>query len=105
MRPKVVKDYSVFDDVVDQILEKLVDSYEDRFENVPGFKFGGWPTLIQGQVFWSSPSTDSIAPEFVFQIDSTEKGRWSFGDRGVGYFGLTKIPAGQIEWRFASQSF
>ncbi len=105
MRPKVVaEDYPVYDDVADDIPEELTDSYQDDFENVPGFKFGGWPTLVQSSIYWSSPTADSEEPEFVFQIDRTEKGHWGFGDGGVGYFGIAKLPGGQREWRFASQS-
>ncbi len=104
IRPKVIEeDYPVYDDIAENIPEDVADSYHDDFENVPGFKLGGWPTLIQSQIDWTSTGENSAEPEFVFQIDSTEKGRWSWGDGGVGYFGRGTAPGHDKEWFLAWQ--
>lgn len=71
-----------WDDCPISIPEEFEDDYETLFENKSGIKIGGWPSLIQGEIFWESDNT-----EFVFQIDSIEKANWQWGDGGVAYFG------------------
>jgi uncharacterized protein YwqG len=105
MRPKIIEeDYPCHDDIPDDVSDDLVDSYEDDFENVSGFKLGGWPSLIQSQIYWPSHA-DASKPEYVFQIDSTEKGRWSWGDGGVGYFARGTTPGHKGEWFLTSQFY
>ncbi|MHC4974852.1 MAG: DUF1963 domain-containing protein, partial [Planctomycetota bacterium] len=77
----------------------------DLFENTPGFKLGGWPTLIQSEIFWAPWNRHPAAPEYVFQIDSTAKGNWSWGDGGVGYFGRGTAPGKTDEWALAWQCY
>lgn len=106
MRPTVIEeDYPVYDDIAEQIPEGLGDSYIDDFDNTSGFKLGGWPTLIQSEIFWAPFNKHPAKPEFVFQIDSTTKGNWSWGDRGVGYFGRGTAEGHRDEWALTWQCF
>ena len=106
MRPKIVEaDYPCHDDVAGEIPDELADSYEDDFENASGFKLGGWPSLIQSEIYWAPWNKHPAEPEYVFQIDSTEKGRWSWGDGGVGYFGRGTASGHENEWFFSWQCF
>lgn len=106
MRPNTFhRDYPCWEDVPIDLPEDIDDSYYDHFENIRGFKLGGWPTLIQAQIFWAPWNKHPASPEFVFQIDSTEKGNWMWGDNGVGYFGRGTIPGKEDEWALAWQCY
>lgn len=99
MRAEVVhQDYPIWDDVDAELDEEIENSYYDHFQNVTGFKFGGWPTLIQSEIFWAPWNKHPASPEYVFQIDTTEKGNWMWGDNGVGYFGRGTSPGNEDEW-------
>jgi hypothetical protein len=77
MRPRIVEaDFPEWEDLSCEYPPDLVDNYHELFQNVSGFKFGGWPTLIQSEIFWSPGNEHPIAPEYVFQIDSNEKANW-----------------------------
>jgi uncharacterized protein YwqG len=103
MIPRIIEqDFPHRDDCPIDIPAKLDDDYEERFLNAEGVKFGGWPTLIQGEVSWPNYASD---PTFVFQIDSVEKARWQWGDRGVGYFGRSVTGDGQGKWSFSWQCY
>jgi uncharacterized protein YwqG len=39
----------------------------------------------------------------VFQIDTTEKGNWQWGDAGVGYFGRRTAAGHEDEWAISWQ--
>ena len=106
MRSRVVEeDYPVYDDVAGQIPEEIGDDYIDEFANVSGFKLGGWPTLIQSEIYWEPSRTHPAKPEFVFQIDSTEKGCWQWGDGGVGYIGRGTTAGNEDLWFLVSQFY
>jgi uncharacterized protein YwqG len=104
MRAQVVEvDYPEYEDVPEEIPLEIEETYIDDFENASGFKLGGWPTLIQSEIFWAPFNRHPANPEFVFQIDSTAKGNWSWGDRGVGYFGRGTTEGHRDEWTLAWQ--
>lgn len=107
MRPKVIdEDYPIHEDIPDKYLEEaLLDGYIDLFENVSGFKLGGWPSLIQSEIFWDDHSKRLIDPEYVFQIDTTEKGNWAWADGGVGYFGRGTTRGRENDWALAWQCY
>lgn len=106
MRPKVVEeDYPCWEDVPSQPPSEADDHYYDLFQNVSGFKLGGWPTLIQSEIYWAPWQKHPISPEYVFQIDSTEKGNWMWGDHGVGYFGRGTVEGRLDEWAFEWQCY
>jgi uncharacterized protein YwqG len=102
MRPKVIgEDFPCREDIPIDLPEDVDEHYYDLFENVPGIKLGGWPTLLQGEIFWAPLNKHPAAPEFVFQVDSSEKAGWSWGHSGVGYFGRGTTPANEDEWALA----
>jgi uncharacterized protein YwqG len=106
MRPKIIEeDYPCREDVPCAVPPELDDQYFDLFQNVPGFKMGGWPTLIQSEIYWAPWKNHLISPEYVFQIDSTEKGNWMWGDSGVGYFGRGTAIGRQNEWAVEWQCY
>jgi uncharacterized protein YwqG len=106
MRPRVVEeDYPCWEDIPYECPEEIEDDYYDLFENIPGFKLGGWPDLIQSEIFWAPLNKHPIIPEYVFQIDTTEKGNWMWGDNGVGYFGRGTAKGHENEWALAWQCY
>lgn len=106
LRPVVVdEDYPCHDDVVSELPPEIADDYYDHFETVGGFKLGGWPSLIQSEIFWAPYNRHPAAPEYVFQIDSMEKAGWMWGDAGVGYFGRGTAPGMRDEWTLSWQCY
>ena len=89
MRPRIIEsDFPCLDDLPFTLREQIeIEWYLDQFENHPGFKLGGWPYLIQSEISWAPYKQHPAKPKYVFQIDTTEKGNWMWGDNGVGYFG------------------
>jgi len=105
MKPEVIEeDYPCHDDVED-VPEEIEAEYYDLFENQDGLKLGGWPTLIQSEIFWAPWNKHPINPRYVFQIDSTEKGNWNWGDGGVGYFGRGTTEEGKDDWAVSWQCY
>lgn len=106
MRPVVLDDdYPGWDDVAFDLAGEIDESYHDLFQTQDGFKLGGWPTLIQGEIEWPHGNGHPRAPEYVFQIDSTDKGGWSWADSGVGYFGRGTAPGHRDRWTLAWQCY
>lgn len=106
MRAKVIdEDYPCLDDVPRPVPPEAEDNYYDYFSNAGGFKLGGWPTLIQSEIFWGPWQKHPIAPEYVFQIDTTQKANWIWGDNGVGYFGRGTVDGRRDEWAIAWQCY
>jgi len=104
MRCRLVEnDYPCWDDIAERVPEELEETYSDTCPNIDGFKFGGWPTLIQSEIFWNPVDSDAIDPTYVFQIDSAEKGNWAWGDSGVGYFGRFSTNGTQNDWALTWQ--
>ena len=105
MFPKFIDvDYPCREDIPIEVPEDIEDNYHDLFENQPGFKLGGWPTLVQSEIYWAPWNRHPIAPEYVFQIDTTAKGQWTWGDRGIGYFGRGTETGHEHEWALAWQT-
>lgn len=105
MRPIVIDDdYPCWDDLPAE-LPMTIEQYRDTFKTHDGFKLGGWPRLIQSGIYWAPWQQHPIAPEYVFQIDTTEKGNWMWGDNGVGYFGRGTAPGREDEWALEWQCF
>ena len=99
MRPRVIEsDFPCWEDVDIELPRMLEDSYYDHFENIGGLKLGGWPTLIQSEIYWAPNNKHPIGPEYVLQVDSTDKGNWMWGDAGVGYFGRGTVEDLKDEW-------
>jgi uncharacterized protein YwqG len=98
-------DYPCWEDIPVECPQQLEDQYYDLYENTSGFKFGGWPTLIQSEIFWAPWNKHPASPEYVFQIDTEDKAHWSWGDGGVGYFGLGTVEGKEKEWALAWQCY
>ena len=106
MKPREIdEDYPCWEDVPIECPEEIDNDYYDLFENVGGFKLGGWPTLIQSEIFWAPWNKHDACPEYVFQIDTTEKGNWMWGDNGVGYFGRGTAEGKENEWALVWQCY
>ena len=83
----IESDYPSLEDVIIELPANVKENYDERFENQHRSKVGGWPSLIQSEIFWAPMNEHPANPEYVFQIDSEEKARWAWGDGGTGYFG------------------
>lgn len=106
LRPTVVDaDYPCWEDVAEICPEEIENDYLDRFENVSGIKLGGWPTLIQSEIYWAPWNKHPASPRYVFQIDSVAECHWQWGDGGVGYFGRGTTPGLEDEWAFEWQCY
>jgi uncharacterized protein YwqG len=107
MRARVVEhDFPCWEDVPLELSEEIAaDNYFDLFENTSGLKLGGWPTLVQAEIYWAPWNRHPAAPEYVFQIDSENKAHWSWGDGGVGYFGRGTAEGKEDEWTCAWQCY
>lgn len=64
-----------------------------------------WHTLIQSEIYWAPYNQHPAKPEYIFQIDSTEKGNWMWGDNGVGYFGRGTKEGHEDEWTIEWQCY
>jgi uncharacterized protein YwqG len=106
LRPKLVtQDFPCHEDCPIELPEEMEENYYDLFKNTDGIKIGGWPTLLQGEIFWASFNQHPAKPEYIFQIDSVEKAQWQWGDGGVGYFGRGTEKDKTNEWTFSWQSY
>jgi len=84
----IEQDYPCWDDVSSMAMRpESHEEYYDHFHTQDGTKLGGWPRLIQSEIFWAPLNQHPANPEYVFQIDCEEKAQWSWGDGGVGHFG------------------
>jgi uncharacterized protein YwqG len=52
-----------------------------------GIKVGGWPFLVQSEIFWAPWNRHPANPSFVLQIDSIPDVGLFWGDQGVLYLG------------------
>jgi uncharacterized protein YwqG len=106
MKPRVIEeDYPCWEDVPIRCPDEIDDDFHDLFHNVSGFKFGGWPTLVQAGICWAPWNQHDACPEYVFQIDTTEKGNWMWGDNGVGYFGRGTLDGKEDVWALSWQCY
>ncbi len=76
---------------LDQDQLALYEEHTDLFQTHYCSKIGGWPSLLQGELF----AGYSKQPNYVFQIDSESKAHWGWGDTGIGYFGYQTLTDSQ----------
>lgn len=106
LKPELVEaDCPSWEDCPVEISEECDDDYHDIFINRDGLKVGGWPSLIQGEIFWAPLNRQPAKPEYVFQIDSLEKAGLFWGDTGCAYFGRGTTPGHEDTWHFTWQCF
>jgi hypothetical protein len=80
-------DYPSYEDIPCRLPGELLKDYSKLFPNHYSSKVGGWPYLIQSEIYWAPYNNHPANPEYVFQIGSEEKAHWQWGDSGIGYFG------------------
>ncbi|QNR25165.1 DUF1963 domain-containing protein [Croceimicrobium hydrocarbonivorans] len=100
---EVENDFPCWEDCPTEIPEEYKDEYYQHFPNQEGFKIGGWPTLIQSEISWGPFNEHPAEPEYVFQIDSSEKAHLGWGDSGVAYIGRGTKPGYKDVWTFSWQ--
>lgn len=61
-----------------EIPEEIEDSWEDHFGAARGCKLGGWPSLIQAEIYWAPHNEHPANPEYVLQLDSVPKANFTF---------------------------
>jgi uncharacterized protein YwqG len=106
MRPTVVEaDFPKREDLPISLPEDIDDKYYDLFKTASGFKLGGWPSLIQSEIYWAPWNQHPAEPRYVFQIDTIEKANWMWGDDGVGYFGRGTKPGSTDVWAIEWQCY
>ena len=105
MRPEVIEADHPSDMEESIELPELSEDAIERFQPAEGFKLGGWPYLVQHEISWDWGDPHAAEPEYVFQIDSTDKGNWMWGDTGVGYFGRGTRPGRTDEWTMTWQCY
>lgn len=83
------RDYPDWSDVAMDldVPEEIEDSWEDHFFPERGCKLGGWPSLIQSEIFWAPYNEHPANPEFVLQIDAVPKANFVFLADTVCYVG------------------
>jgi hypothetical protein len=89
----IAADYPDWDDAT-RVLEETTIAQLDGAEYrtfiggpVHGTKVGGWPALIQAEIFWAPWNRHPAHPEYVFQVDGESTTGSSWGDRGTLYIG------------------
>lgn len=99
----VGNDFPCWEDCPIEIPEEYEEEYYDLFPNKEGIKLGGWPTLVQSEIFWAPFNEHPATPEYVLQIDSVEKANWSWGQAGIVYIGRGTKPDKRDVWTFSWQ--
>ena len=94
----VTEDFPSWEDCVESIPDEFEENYDEKFPTSEGFKIGGWPFLVQSEIYWAPHNKHPASPRYVFQIDSTDKGNWGWGDGGIGYFGRGTTEGHRDEW-------
>jgi Domain of unknown function (DUF1963) len=91
----IENDYPCWGNVPEEYIDEyLVEHYHDFFKTQYCSKIGGWPSLIQGGIFYQAKT------EYVFQIDTENKAQWAWGDQGTGYFGReTESGTWVLDWQ------
>src|SRR5262249_29956463 len=100
----VEADYPCWEDVSLAVPPAIDEKYYDLFHNEHCTKVGGWPSLIQHRISWSSGSRHLTGIDYVFQINTEAKAHWAWADSGMGYFGRG---TGDLRdaWRLSWQSY
>lgn len=106
MHPRVVDDdFPSRDDVPIELPHEINEKFFDLFETAYAVKLGGWPYLIQSELYWAPWNKHPASPQYVLQISSVEECNWMWGDNGVGYFGRGTAPGKTNDWAFTWQCY
>ena len=63
-------DFPCWDDVSIPLPPDIDENYHELFDNQYCTKVGGWPSLVQSEIFWAPLNQHPANPEYVLQIDS-----------------------------------
>lgn len=84
------EDFPAREDAVELLGRELYDrlDYGETFgRTAEGSKVGGWPFLVQSELYWAPFNRHPANPSYVFQIDSEPKAGLSWGHQGILYVG------------------
>jgi uncharacterized protein YwqG len=86
------EDFADWDDASSLLERAGIDGDHDCYaaevgRAAEGLKIGGWPSLIQSEIFWAPWNRHAANPTFVMQIDSVPEIGLVWGDQGVLYLG------------------
>jgi hypothetical protein len=84
--------------------DDLADDWEEQFGAAECSKLGGWPALLQSEIFWAPGNAHPANPEFAFQLARMDKLGTAIPNGSFGYFGRGTGAARDV-WTFAWQSF
>ena len=92
VRWEAVVDLPAREDAARVLSDEVFAEIDDEFHDLAGgpadgFKVGGWPYLVQSEIYWAPRNQHPAEPEYVLQIDSDEKTGLAWGDFGVLYVG------------------
>ena len=82
--------------------DEIGDAWYDHFAAHEGSKLGGWPSLIQDEIYWAPGNEHPAKPEYVFQLGSIPQANFELVASGVCYFGRGTGGARNV-WTFTSQ--
>ena len=101
----IERDFPCWDDVAMEmeIPAEIEESWEDHFGAAGGCKLGGWPSLIQSEIFWAPNNEHPSNPEFVLQIESVPQAHIDFGG-AVCYVGRGTGDT-RDTWTFSWQAY
>lgn len=101
--PVLIEDYPCFEDLEEDVEDELWDAFSEKYHTARGVKLGGWPSLIQSEIYWAPRNEHPARPKYVLQIDSLEEARWQWGHDGCAYLGRGTAKGRQNEWAFEWQ--
>lgn len=86
------EDFPDWDDAVTLLDQAGIDRddlwyHEHVGRAAQGIKVGGWPFLIQSEIYWAPWNRHPANPSFAMQIDSIPEIGLFWGDQGVLYLG------------------
>ncbi|MDB5094634.1 MAG: hypothetical protein JWO85_2735 [Candidatus Eremiobacteraeota bacterium] len=97
-------DFPDWPDIPDDVSvsAEIEDEWEEHFGAHQGLKLGGWPTLLQDQIFWAPFNEHPANPEYAFQIAAVPKAGFGLRGDGIWYFGRGTGDARDV-WTFENQ--
>jgi len=82
--------------------EAIGDAWYDHFIAHEGSKLGGWPSLVQDQIYWAPWNQHPASPEYAFQLGSVPKANFELVASAMCYFGRGTGSARDV-WTFTTQ--
>ena len=101
--PALIEDYPCFEDLEEDMEDELWDAFSEQHPTARGVKLGGWPSLVQSEIYWAPQNEHPADPKYVLQIDSRKEARWQWGQDGCAYLGRGTAKGRQNEWAFEWQ--